>query len=385
VVAAGVLSLWVAARSSPGMDFYQMWVGGRAATGDFYSAAGRARIGAEYLVRAPTDEDSPRRQVVARYRAKLETVSTPLLYTVFGAFRGTYEGDLLRFQLLVFLALGGWVALLALAYRYSLVLALAFSSFLLFVFEPVRSDIRVANMNHIILLLVMGSAWCTVRSRFATAAVLLAFSTLLKPYTILVFAVVYGFWIVRGRWRDTAVHAGAAAGTAAAALLASSAYFGSWTIWWEWLRDFRAMPPDIVTPELGNFAFVRLVVELMGWSPGILMLVLLGGGAIFVARKAETGKHADVLAIGLGCVLFQFVSPLVWVHHFLLSLPLMAYLLPRRPVAAVAALALTSVGPWSALFPSALQVAAISNLGLLIAYGAGLAELASRGVDGELA
>src|SRR5690349_7262645 len=156
VAIAGTVSLWRVARANAGMDFYQMWVGGRAGAGtrDFYTGAARERIGAEYLRRARVEEASGRRVAVAEYRRQLETVSTPFLYLAFAGFRGSYERDLLIFQLLVFGALVAWVAVLAAAYRYSGLLALGFYCFLVLIDEPVRSDVRVVNANHFVLLLI---------------------------------------------------------------------------------------------------------------------------------------------------------------------------------------------------------------------------------------
>ena len=51
VAATGVAGVWSIARASAGMDFYQMWIGGRMAreADDFYEPATRARMGESYL------------------------------------------------------------------------------------------------------------------------------------------------------------------------------------------------------------------------------------------------------------------------------------------------------------------------------------------------
>jgi hypothetical protein len=386
---AGTVSLWLTARSSAGIDFYQMWLGGRASanTPDFYSPAARERLGREYLERARTEEPSPRRLAVAQYRQQLETLSTPMLYMAFSAFRGTYEFDLFVFQVLVFASLICWVGIMTRLYRYPLMAALALYGFLTLVFEPVRSDIRVVNMNHMILLLISGAMVFTFRRNYAAAGALLALAALLKPYTILVFPLTYACWLVRGRWRDTGVHLAGAAAACIAAIFASSVHFRSSRIWLEWLSDFRAMPAAMVPLELGNFAFARLIKELSGFDIAVAVLLILGGATVAIARTSSSSVHTDLLVIGLGCVLFQFASPLVWVHHLLLSVPLIAYLLRppgetespaharQRQLAALIAFAFTSVGPWSTVFPEVVQVAAIANVGLLVAYAAGLRDL----------
>src|SRR5688500_829901 len=97
----GVVGVWRLGRSSAGIDFYQMWVGPRIArqTTAFYEPATRAAMGQEYVRRAETEESSPRRLAVARHRQNLELLSTPMLYTLFAPLAGSYERDLLLFQL----------------------------------------------------------------------------------------------------------------------------------------------------------------------------------------------------------------------------------------------------------------------------------------------
>jgi len=391
----GLVALWSLGRSSAGIDFYQMWVGPRIAreVQDFYAPATRARMGEEYVRRAKAEEPSSvRRLAVAGYRRNLELLSTPFLYLLYAPLRGTYEDDLVIFQALAILAFAAWAALLTRTFGYGVVAALLFFDVLLLAFEPVRSDARVVNMNHVLLLMIALAAALTAHRRYALAGAVLALATLTKPYVILTLPLTYAFMLVRARWRPLFAHAGGAAAAACAGIAVSSMYFGSAGIWIEWLRAFAAMPSSMIPLEIGNFAMSGLLRRLWNVDLSWALMLLACGAAVLIARRARSDRHADLLALGLGCTIFQFGSPLVWVHHLLLSVPLVAYLLrplgddespakaSYRQCAAAVALAILAVEPWARFVPTMAAVAAITNVGLVLAYGTALYDL--KGVSG---
>ncbi len=369
-----------------------MWVGPRVAreTRNFYAPATRARMGEEYVRRAVTEERSPRRLVVARYRKNLELLSTPFLYTIFSPFRGTYERDLFFFQIIVLASFIAWVTLFARTCGYGIVATLLLLDVLLLAFEPVRSDARVVNMNHIILLLIAVAAALTAHRRLALAGAVLTLATLTKPYVILVIPLTYAFWLVRARWRDVIAHASGAVAAAIAGLAVSSMYFRSPRIWIDWLRAFAEMPASMVPLEIGNFSLSALLRSVISIDISPVVVLIAGAAAVLAARRARSERHVDLLALGLGCLIFQFGSPLVWVHHLLLSVPVIAYLLrpggegegpvhaTGRQIAAAIALAMVAVEPWAQWVPTVGQVAAIVNGGLVIAYGTALYDLVAN-------
>ena len=386
----GAAAFWSAARGSAGMDFYQMWIGGRMAreTTRFYAPDTRERMGEQYRREAVESGASQRQIAVATYRRNLEVLSTPLLYTLYAPLRGSYERDLLLFQIAVFFSFVAWVTLFARAFGWDLPMTLLLLAFLLLAFEPVRSDARVSNMNHVIILLLAIAAWLTMRRQFAAAGAVLAIATLTKPYVILAIAVTWLFWSVRRRWHDLARHAAGVVAAGVIAAVVSSLYFRSATIWPDWLAAFRAMPGGMIPLEVGNIAPAVVLRQLTGLSLGSVLLIVVGAVTAFFALRWKPGREADVAAIALGCVAFQFGSPLVWVHHLLLSVPLAMFLLRpagaaetarhavRRQLAGAVALALIAVEPWATAVPTMIQVGAFINVGLLIAYGASLHDLA---------
>lgn len=381
IAATGLSTVWSIARASAGMDFYQMWIGGRMAreTADFYSPATRARMGETYLQEAVAAK-SPRQIAVARYRRNLEVLSTPFLYTVYAPLRGGYEPSLLLFQIVSLAAFATWLAIFTGLFRFDAVAALAFLAALLVAFEPVRSDARVANMNHLMVLLLAIAAAFTAKRKFALAGALLALATLTKPYVIVTLPLTWMFWIAARRWRDVAQHATGAIIAGVSGIVVSSLWFRDGDIWADWLRAFRAMPESMVPLDVGNIALAVIIRELTGLSPSTLLLLAAFGAAAIVAFRVAPDARVDVALIALGCVLFQLGSPLVWVHHLLLSVPLIAWLLRPgerwRQIAGAVAFALLAVEPWAALLPDIIQVAAWVNCGLIIAFVATLRDFA---------
>lgn len=385
----GSAAFWAEARSSAGMDFYQMWVGARMAreTTDFYAPATRMRMGETYL-REAVEQNTSRRQIaVASYRRNLESLSTPFLYAAYAPFGESYDRDLFVFQLSAFLALIGWVVLFARLFGHGVTGTLLLLAVLLLAFEPVRSDARVANMNHVILLMLAVAAWLTVQRRFAMAGAILAIATMTKPYVILAIPLTYIFWIAQRRWRHILRHGAGAVAGAAAAAIASSLYFRSWIIWPEWLRAFRSMPEAMVPLDIGNVAFAVIIRELTGIDASIVLLLIVVAIVAAIAFRRTSLPSTDAALIALGCVAFQLGSPLVWVHHLLLSVPLIGYLLrpgtdsfaARRQIAAGAAMALLAIEPWAAYVPSMIHVAALVNMGLVIAFVAALVDVTRPG------
>lgn len=417
LVAAGLTNLWLLARASAGIDFYQMWAGPRIAreVQDFYAPAVRDRMGEEYLRRAVIEEPSSRRVAVARFRRRLETVSTPSLYLLYVPFLGSYEHDLLLFQLLMFASFLLWLAFVARLSGHGRIASLALLAFLVLSFEPVRSDTRVVNMNHAILLMLAAAAYCVTRGRPASAGALLATATLIKPYVILTLPLLCLLWLVQRRQRESIRLAAGAAAATVIGIAASSLYFRSTTIWLEWLSAFRAMPSSMIAPATGNFALCELIRLTTGWHLTPLLLLLPIVIAAIAFRRAAASPAHDRLAIWLGCVVFQFGSPLVWVHHLLLSVPLAIHLLrpadeaeinglqpspvtpdsrsgsagpSSRRVAvcqyvAAGALALLAIEPWGRFATSVTEVTVMVNLALMALFVAGLRDLTA--VENEAA
>ena len=389
LVVAGVGNLLTIARRSAGMDFYQFWVGarvaGRADVPHFYDEATRIRIGEEYVARARNEEPSQKRIAVAQYRQHMESFGTPLLYAIFFPFHGTYERDLLLYSLLLLAALVVAIPLLGrisglATPEWLLVLAL-----LTLAFEPLRSDVRVANINCILLLLLALAAWSLRTKRFALAGTLLAFTTLAKPNFLLALPMLAAFWLVQRRWRDLRALVFGAAGGGALGLLVGAAYFRSASAWLEWARSLRALPAQIVTVEMGNLSLARLIFDATGLDASKLLMLSLFAMPIFIVARLPRDANADLPALYLATLVLLFASPLTWLHYLLLAVPLAIWLLrpgsARRQIAATVALWLMAIEPWGSWMPSAAATAAVTNGGLLLLFVTALVDVYSVNLE----
>ena len=171
LVVWGLWSSWQLAARSPGLDFYQFWIGAQEAPharGQLWSPETRARLGTEYYNRAVMREGSNRMASVAQSRRELELFSTPFLYTCFGALPNRYEPAYLLWRIVSLLSLVAAVALIARALGWHLAPALFFLAFVLLLFQPLKSELRVGNVNEIQLLMI--AAYFVTRELLLPAA-----------------------------------------------------------------------------------------------------------------------------------------------------------------------------------------------------------------------
>lgn len=372
---AGTISVWNIARSVEGIDFYQFWVGARVAGRQdvprFYDEATRQRIGAEFLERAQREEPTGRRMAVAQFRRNLDWFSTPLLYMAFGPFSGNYEQSFALYQFLCFVCFIAAMALLVRLLNFPLLGALAFYDAIVWLYEPLKSEARVGNVNLVVLFWLVLAAFAFARGRFALSGALVALVTLFKPYLPLIPIVTVAVMVIQKRWRDLRSYVIGALIATVVAIATSSLYFHSATAWIDWLRGLRAMPRDIVTVELGNVALARIIQDLAGVNVTIVLLVIFTALTIYLVRKGD-----DVLALTASAVASLLATPLVWWHYLVIAIPLLMVLLRRARVRWVTAAAIAAT-VLLALFPamrfvapaasSAWYEASAANAGLLAA------------------
>ena len=399
-----VLSLgeaWRLSRQAPGLDFYQFWVGaqvaGRADLENFYSEESATRLGAEFLQRARVEEGSRRRLAIAEHRQHLEFYSTPFLYSTFGLFAGgTYERDLLRFQL-VSLACG-FAALLGLGLLFRFPPAVGFLLVMLFTlgFQPLRADLRASNVNQLQLAWLTLALWLLARpgdrSRF-WAGIALGALLAFKPNTVYAVALLLVAWVLERRYGELRRMVAGLAVSGAGAFLLGSWTFGSFGSWFQWLHKLSNIPPEILPLGFGNFGLVRLLEETRGLHLAMPLTAFCMGlalFAIFKGRRLKDGESSrelllrDGLTLGLGCLVTFLASPLVWQHYLLLVAPVLVVLWARAQeqddvvFALLVSLGWTAVAisPWTSFFglENLMHQAVLVNLGLVLLFGLTLRE-----------
>ncbi len=335
----------------------------------------------------------------------LETYSTPFLYTVAGVFAsGRYDRDHAGFVLLSLgCGLFGALAICRLL-RFEPLSCAAAIALLGLAFAPFLSDLRVGNVNAIQLGLL--AAFLGVRNlprpalADPAAGAILGLAVMFKPNL----------------------------GCVALMLAMAGRSTGVWRRWPAWARGGggRRRRDRRLEPLLRD---VPGLVELVRRGPldtrrdrrredrelrsraasrrplGVRAAPLLAAAAVgamlviaWASRRrgaASTGNEIeprsagrDVLLVGTGCMAYLLSAPLVWVHYFVLVVPLALFLLrpaggrrdrfaPRRRLAAGVALLLLANRPLEAAIGQGhpAVVAVTSNAGALLLFALAMREM----------
>jgi len=251
LVLACLRSAWNTASTSHGLDFYQFWIGGQEAPHEsdaLWSGEASQRLGTKYYYRAVSGK-SERMYVVAQGRRDLELFSTPFLYTCFGLLPADYDRAYLIWSILGLASLVAAIALIARALRWPLPAFLFFLAFVLLLFQPLTSELRVENVNELQLMIIAAYFVTPPAIRGAILGIAIA----LKPNVAIALPLVAAFDIAHDRRKLLPEMLGVAAG-GAAAVVVSSAYFRSATVWITWLRAARTLSQTIYARSTGNVA-----------------------------------------------------------------------------------------------------------------------------------
>ena len=406
---AGLVQSWDLGRKSPGIDFYQFWIIGqiigRADVPSIYAEDAHPRLGAEFIRRSLTEDDSERRRIAARAWQVLEPTATPMLYSSFRPFAALrYDDAHLVYRVVSLAALSVAVLAIAVGLGHSATVALLMLALVNVAFRPLKTDIQVGNVNQVQLAMVAAYLWLssrrdTARSQWIAGA-LLGVLVLLKPNLLAVAPVLALSWVAHGR-REKLIRQGAGmAAGAALALAFTAAVFGSLSPWREWLDFMRAFPPSKIPLRYGNVGLARLLYETLDvrvslWLALFFMCAALACvwiGRAGYAKPAADDRRAvaveDALALGAGCFVYLLSAPLVWNHYLLLALPAALALLREpatdaraerlRPVLIALALLALAVDPIADFFSmyDMYQQAALNVAGVLTLFVLTLRELA---------
>ncbi|MGH7896641.1 MAG: glycosyltransferase 87 family protein, partial [Candidatus Binatia bacterium] len=269
----GGARIWDLGEHSPAIDFYQFWVvaevAGRDDVEDIYGEFDRVRIGQEYQRRASRDADSPLHRAAAKLWPKLTPLGTPFFYAVFRPLAGgSYDQALRRYRVLCWIALTAGLALLARVLSLSPPAMLIVLAVLTTIFEPLRADVRVGNVNQLQLVMLALYLWLGNRAdhsrRQLAAGAALALAVAFKPNLGLIVPLIALSWALERRWQRLRLQGYGMIGGAAAAVATGMIAFGSVRVWGDWLRIVTTMPPAMIPLGAGNFGLDRLLYERFG-------------------------------------------------------------------------------------------------------------------------
>ena len=359
VLAAAIAVSW--SRSAPfwGLDFAQLWAGGKVAAEQgsrIYGEDGQS-ISNQFLAEEFAQQRSGHLLNVLRERETLSRgpsrqwmaafVSTPFLYSTFALLPASYDAAWLIYRVLSFAATIAACVLLARMAGLTFVAGMMLASFALVLFEPLASDQRVGNTNQIQLLALAAYLWLAGDARRGArvaGGLLLGLAIAFKPNIALVAPLAVMGLFLRGRRRDGLEHAGAIAGGVLASVAISSFWFGSVTAWTEWLSVARRLGTAEVARATGNIAVLQLPLLVT------LLLVTVMAAAIVTARPEMDDRDRLRIVASFGTVIYLLAASVVWLHYPVLAIPSMVLLLgPRMPppvrVAAAASGVLAAIMP----------------------------------------
>ena len=349
VAAAALVYAWRQGRSAVGVDFYQFWAGSQIAreVDNLYAKETRASRYQPFTAEAWKRGESERMLVAARLRNEFEFFSTPFLYTTFAPLPDSYEPAFLAYRIVSLAALVGGVLLFARAAGLGWGWAALILAFALTLFQPVKADIRVGNVNHLQLFVIALAVWIArgeERWRAIATGALLALVTAFKPNLAPVLPLLLAYrWIARERTKLVWEAVGAAGG-GVVAVLVSSIYFRGFDAWLEWLAAARTLAATVLPLSQGNVS-PALRLGAGSYVVAIVLVAISCGAALWAVRRGRRLEAGAAPIVALALLIYLLSATLVWTHYLVLALPaaivLIAELNWRR---ALGILGLTLVG-----------------------------------------
>jgi hypothetical protein len=330
-------------KTTSGFDFYIYYanaqIAGRPDIPNIYAPDVQVRVGEELYLQAQYT-GSDRQWHAARSRRRLDSVSSPFLYTTLGWLSPVYERAIRHYHVLLMTSFLIGVAVLCLTARLPPVGTLFLLAFLVGWYFPFHGDLIVGNVNSL-QLIVLALAIAASHRWPLVAGFLLGILLSFKPNLILVLVLLIASRLLT---RDFArlrreVIGGAVGGLTA--FVAAAIHYGDARVWLYWLTAagefWERFPPRSdrnVAPALPLFQ------QYGSWPSYVIATLLLAivVGAIFRSRKRD-----DLLIAGLGINIYLLSATVVWVHYLVLMLPIAVALMRRKQTAAVGILAIIVV------------------------------------------
>ena len=358
-----------------GVDFYHLW--GVPVARRISDLGSPYRDGERYyavLRQHAATANQPKLSAAQRFWSTPDFTGSPLLYTVMRVVSNDYTLSLAVFRALQILAFIGACLLLGFLSRFDPFSLLCFPLICLLGYQPLLSDLRVANVACVQLAALAGLMGLAVAlprvgsfaRRAGLAAALLtavAALTLCKPNIALVSALLALHLAVRHGGRLFGIAVLSASVATAILLVVPCFYFGSWPIWQEWYRFVYGQNPSMLVRPIanGNYSTPLLLSSWLGADVSVISFVVIALLVVSLvvalfAHGRRAGNWAQALgaagrrlfddprpAFAIGILLTTAASPLFWAHYHVLVLVPSLWLLTVPSPRAVPLLAAASV------------------------------------------
>lgn len=340
---------WWSGEKSTGIDYYNYWVAGQALGKEniknLYRETDRMMLRDKYLSEAESlSAGAVTRQLyAAKSPHELELTSTPLMYSLFaGITIGDYEWDYRNFRILCLIVI--LISLITLCRMFEIPLAttMLMICLLTWLSEPYNSDVRVGNVNQLLVGLLTLFLWLKQRAKWRLSDLfcgfVLGFALMFKPTISIVIVLLIALWLIDKQYRTVLLQAVGFSISVFVALLISRYYFGSFGCWTEWLEMVKSIDSWHVPLGIaeGNECLSRLIAEWTGHDLSLILLICLVIVTVVLAwlgrnrsrgvKDVGFGFNREAAAVGLGCVIMLLGSKLAWLHYYVLTAPLLLYL-----------------------------------------------------------
>ena len=339
-----------------GIDYYQFWVVGQAQErlhlDNIYSMQDRQRLadlGREMLRSSP--EPSMRLAGSVEFRQRIiETFSTPFLYAIIDTFASDqYDRDYDHFMNICLVVLVLSIIAMGWLLRFSLVESLLFAVVVVLWCEPLASDLRVGNVNQLQLAGI--ALYLLSRCRPGSllmdifGGLVLGLLVAFKPTLGVIPMLLVLAWIIDRRWL-TLKRQGVAAMTAlGVAFVVGCRFLNSWSAWSNWanaLSDLEKVSD--ISVGIGNLSLSQVIFETTRGAAGggvnlslilLILVLVLASVALLLTRPGTPSTvdnrqvwfERDFLVTALGGALSILALRLVWLHYYILIIPLLLYVL----------------------------------------------------------
>jgi hypothetical protein len=410
LVIAGIILQWRRGNLSAGIDFYQFWLGGQAVRehglSNLYSAEAAEALAAHGAERAAQPDAGERLRLVTKLRSHVEIFSTPFLYSAFALFGRDYETSYQLDRAITLLALCIAVLLFGRSAGLPLLWSLALLAFILFLYQPLQAEVRVANVNAMqLLMLAAGSSLLTdhdgTRFEVASGAVF-GLAAAFKPNVALIVPLLFILMgMTRGRASAVRFGGGGLLG-AGSAIALSSLLFRSWRCWFQWRTAAGRLASTILPRSSGNVAVLLPLIARYGpvvtaAAAAVLLALTLAamargrqGSGIDGSSGIEGSSGAQLVA-GAAVLIYLMTAGLVWLHYLLLALPAVMALLgtgdirhsnadPARRLATLIALSALAIDPWALILrlPRSTVAPPSVTIGIALLFILSIARLGRR-------
>lgn len=346
-----MLGAWGYAEDTPGLDYYVAWVAADSVKNKnkayIYDPASSYKLPSQYRNKAEQVKEAPRLERISEYKKEMSFSATPFFYWVTGAIAvGDYETDLTVWHAFSLFMLALFIIIVCRLLGFSAATSLAIFIPVIVWFVPLHSDLRVGNVNSFQLGMVGLAMWLQSRAGnpkyLFAAGLLIGLIVMFKPNLAPISLILAGGWLLRRQISGLVTGLSGMLTGALVAILVSSWWLGHSSAWLDWLKVISGTV-GAAPKKGGNYSLMQQLTGGLSPMGQLLLALVLVSAALALfwwgrrrqsrlsanpeTRSTDRESLEDILLIAMGCIIALMASALVWIHYYMLTIPLLVVLL----------------------------------------------------------